>query len=122
MFMLPGPKLEREYDQRDAKSECVCSQPPCKHKRSDQRRGNKQRSIRERSSPPRTSHHRPWSMFNRNPAAVMSAPVTVTAQAEAVAFIDNFKLMMFVSFLAIPLVILVQRPRRTAGRAAPALH
>src|SRR6202790_3165288 len=36
----------------------------------------------------------------------------VTQQAEAVAFIDNFKLMMIVSFLAIPLVILVQRPRR----------
>jgi hypothetical protein len=35
---------------------------------------------------------------------------TVTAQAEAVAFIDNFKLMMFVSLLAIPLVILVQTP------------
>src|SRR6202049_545123 len=35
----------------------------------------------------------------------------VTAQADAVAFIDNFKLMMFLSFLAIPLVILVQRPR-----------
>jgi MFS transporter, DHA2 family, multidrug resistance protein len=37
---------------------------------------------------------------------------TVTAQAEAIAFIDNFKLMMFVSFLTIPLVLLVQRPRR----------
>jgi DHA2 family multidrug resistance protein len=37
---------------------------------------------------------------------------TVTAQAEAVAFIDNYKLMMLMSFLAIPLVILVQRPRR----------
>jgi DHA2 family multidrug resistance protein len=36
---------------------------------------------------------------------------TVTAQAEAVAFIDNFKLMMYVSLLAIPLVMLVQRPR-----------
>jgi MFS transporter, DHA2 family, multidrug resistance protein len=34
----------------------------------------------------------------------------VTAQAEAVAFIDNFRLMMFVSLLAIPLVMLVQRP------------
>jgi DHA2 family multidrug resistance protein len=45
----------------------------------------------------------------------------VTAQAEAVAFIDNFKLMMFVSFLAIPLVMLVQRPRRSAGDKAPAL-
>jgi DHA2 family multidrug resistance protein len=34
---------------------------------------------------------------------------TVNAQAEAVAFIDSFKLMTIVSFLAIPLVILVQR-------------
>jgi DHA2 family multidrug resistance protein len=46
---------------------------------------------------------------------------TVTAQAEAVAFIDNFKLMMYVSLLAIPLVILVQRPRRPLGKEAPAL-
>jgi hypothetical protein len=45
----------------------------------------------------------------------------VTAQAEAVAFIDNFKLMMYVSLLAIPLVILVQRPRRPPGNQAPAL-
>jgi DHA2 family multidrug resistance protein len=36
---------------------------------------------------------------------------TVTEQAQAVAFIDNFKLMMFVSFLTIPLVVLVRRPR-----------
>jgi MFS transporter, DHA2 family, multidrug resistance protein len=45
---------------------------------------------------------------------------TVTAQAEAVAFIDNFKLMMFVSFLAIPLVLLVQRPHRSAGKEGSA--
>jgi len=44
---------------------------------------------------------------------------TVTVQAQAIAFIDNFKLMMFVSFLAIPLVILVQRPRRPLGNAGP---
>jgi DHA2 family multidrug resistance protein len=44
----------------------------------------------------------------------------VTAQAEAVAFIDNFKLMMFVSFLAIPLVLLVQRPRLPFGNEGPA--
>jgi MFS transporter, DHA2 family, multidrug resistance protein len=43
----------------------------------------------------------------------------VTVQAEAVAFIDNFKLMMFVSFLAIPLVVLVQRPRQALGDKAP---
>jgi MFS transporter, DHA2 family, multidrug resistance protein len=43
----------------------------------------------------------------------------VTVQAQAIAFIDNFKLMMFVSFLAIPLVILVQGPRRPLGNAGP---
>jgi DHA2 family multidrug resistance protein len=36
---------------------------------------------------------------------------TVTEQAQAIAFIDNFKLMMFVSFLTIPLVVLVRTPR-----------
>jgi DHA2 family multidrug resistance protein len=35
----------------------------------------------------------------------------VTEQAQAVAFIDNFKLIMFLSFLTIPLVVLVRRPR-----------
>jgi DHA2 family multidrug resistance protein len=45
----------------------------------------------------------------------------VTAQAEA-AFIDNFELMMFVSFLAIPLVLLVQRPSRLPGDRAPVLE
>jgi DHA2 family multidrug resistance protein len=44
----------------------------------------------------------------------------VTAQAEAVAFIDNFKLMMFVSLLAIPLVLLVQRPHRSPGKEGTA--
>ena len=44
---------------------------------------------------------------------------TVNAQAEAVAFIDSFKLMMLVSFLAIPLVILVQRPSRQRGDQGP---
>ena len=44
----------------------------------------------------------------------------VTAQAETVAFIDNFKLMMFVSLLAIPLVMLVQRPRRPPGKEGQA--
>jgi DHA2 family multidrug resistance protein len=46
----------------------------------------------------------------------------VTVQAEAVAYIDNFKLMMFLSFLAIPLVLLVQRPRRSPGNQGPALE
>ncbi|SDR63478.1 MFS transporter, DHA2 family, multidrug resistance protein [Rhizobiales bacterium GAS113] len=45
----------------------------------------------------------------------------VTEQAAAVAYIDNFRLMMFVAFLAIPLVTLVQRPRQAHGGPAPAM-
>jgi DHA2 family multidrug resistance protein len=41
----------------------------------------------------------------------------VTAQAEAVAFIDNFKLMMLVSFLAIPLVLSGTTSAPTPGNA-----
>ena len=44
----------------------------------------------------------------------------VTMQAESVAFIDSFKLMMIVSLLAIPLVMLVQQPRRSPGNKRPA--
>jgi DHA2 family multidrug resistance protein len=44
----------------------------------------------------------------------------VTAQAETVAFIDNFKLMMFVSLLAIPLVMLIQRLHRPPGKQGQA--
>jgi DHA2 family multidrug resistance protein len=36
---------------------------------------------------------------------------TVSEQAQAIAFIDSFKLMMFVCFLVIPLVVLVRTPR-----------
>jgi DHA2 family multidrug resistance protein len=43
----------------------------------------------------------------------------VTMQAESVAFIDGFKLMMIVSLLAIPLVMLVQQPRRSAWKSTP---
>ena len=44
----------------------------------------------------------------------------VTMQAESVAFIDSFKMMMIVSLLAIPLVMLVQQPRRSPGNRRPA--
>jgi DHA2 family multidrug resistance protein len=43
------------------------------------------------------------------------AALATDRDGAAVAFIDNFKLMMFVSFLAIPLVCLVQRPGRLAN-------
>src|ERR1700681_1782344 len=63
------------------------------------------------------AHHLSLTTFGGRAALAQ----IVTAQAEAVAFIDNFKLMMFVSFLAIPLVILLQRPRRPSGNERPAL-
>jgi hypothetical protein len=47
-FMLPRPEFEREYDQRNAKNQCVCSQPPGEYNGSDQRRDNKQHAIGER--------------------------------------------------------------------------
>src|ERR1700731_2411774 len=31
LFMLPRPQLEREYDQRNAKGQCVGAQPPGEH-------------------------------------------------------------------------------------------
>jgi DHA2 family multidrug resistance protein len=46
----------------------------------------------------------------------------VSAQAEAIALVDNFKLVMFVSLLAIPLVILVQHPRRPVSDKALVLE
>src|SRR3982074_1020806 len=63
------------------------------------------------------AHHLSLATFGGRAALAQ----IVTAQAEAVAFIDNFKLMMFVSFLAIPLVVLVRSPRRPPGNEGPAL-
>jgi DHA2 family multidrug resistance protein len=62
------------------------------------------------------AHHLSLATFGGRAALAQ----IVTAQAEAVAFIDNFKLMMFVSFLAIPLVVLVRSPRRPLGNEGPA--
>src|SRR5258707_13327473 len=42
--MLPRPELEGEYDQGDAKGECVRSDPPGEHNSSDQRNDNKERA------------------------------------------------------------------------------
>jgi DHA2 family multidrug resistance protein len=62
------------------------------------------------------AHHLSLATFGGRAALTQ----IVTAQAESVAFIDNFKLMMFVSFLAIPLVVLVRSPRRPLGNEGPA--
>jgi len=46
----------------------------------------------------------------------------VTGQAEAIAYIDNFKLLMIVAFLSIPIVMLVQRGRQDPRAANAATH
>src|SRR4030088_3471755 len=53
-FMLPRPEFEREYDQRDAKNQRVCSQPPGEYNGSDHRRDNKQTAIGKRQEPAET--------------------------------------------------------------------
>jgi hypothetical protein len=58
------------------------------------------------------------------PVKVSTSQFAVTRHGNwraALAFIDNFKLML-VSFPAIPLVMLVQRPRQPVGSQAPALN
>jgi hypothetical protein len=43
-LMLSRPELEGEDDQRDAKNECVGSEPPGQHDRADQWRDDKERA------------------------------------------------------------------------------
>src|SRR5882757_2517080 len=47
-LMLPRPKFEREYHQRDTKHQGVGTQPPGEHNGSDQRRDNKEHAIGKR--------------------------------------------------------------------------
>ncbi len=46
----------------------------------------------------------------------------VTRQASMIAYIDDFKLMMIVTLLAVPLLLLLRRGNRPSGDSAPAMH
>lgn len=48
-------------------------------------------------------------------AAVASLNAEVTRQAMMIAYLDDFKLMMFVALLAVPMLLLLRNPRRSAG-------
>jgi MFS transporter, DHA2 family, multidrug resistance protein len=61
-----------------------------------------------------------WSLHSA--AGLASLDAEVTRQASMIAYIDDFKLMMIVTLLAVPLVMLLRKPRRApAAEAAAAL-
>jgi DHA2 family multidrug resistance protein len=51
------------------------------------------------------------------PSGIAALNAEVTRQAEMVAYIDDFKLMMTIAFLSAPLLLLLRKPR---GVAPPA--
>ena len=61
-----------------------------------------------------------WNPFTSAGQANLDAEITW--QATTMAYIDDFKLMMIVALLAIPMVLLLRKPgRRAQGPASPAI-
>src|SRR5437588_12260652 len=58
----------------------------------------------------------PYSLST--PSGIAALNAEVTRQAQMVAYIDDYKLMMFIMLLASPLLLLLRKPRPRA--AAPA--
>ena len=54
-----------------------------------------------------------WSLTEPHGAAALN--YEVTRQAAMIAYLDDFKFMMWVSLAAIPLLVFVRKPRRTAA-------
>ncbi len=59
-----------------------------------------------------------WSPFTLQGRALLDAQIT--GQATTIAYIDDFKLLMIVTFLAMPLVFLLGQPRRARAPLATA--
>ena len=64
-----------------------------------------------------------------SPAAAQGDPMAlaridglVNQQAMMISYIDDFKLMMIVTLCAIPLALLLKKPRMQAAAGAPAAH
>ncbi|MDH6229889.1 DHA2 family multidrug resistance protein [Mesorhizobium soli] len=59
-----------------------------------------------------------------DPAALAQIDGLVTQQAAMISYIDDFKLMMIVTLCALPLALMLRRPKMAAagGAAAPAAH
>jgi MFS transporter, DHA2 family, multidrug resistance protein len=60
----------------------------------------------------------PWSLGNASGIAALNAEVT--RQAQMVAYIDDYKLMMIIVLLASPLLLLLRKPRPRGPAPAPA--
>nr|WP_295466750.1 DHA2 family efflux MFS transporter permease subunit [Mesorhizobium sp.] len=57
-----------------------------------------------------------------NPAALSQIDQLVNSQALMISYVNDFKAMMLVTLLAIPLALLLRRPRAAAPGAAAAVH
>lgn len=60
-----------------------------------------------------------WSLDTVAGLATLNAEIT--RQATLVAFLDDFRLMMMVALVALPLVLLMRQPRRQPAAAVPAV-
>jgi DHA2 family multidrug resistance protein len=63
----------------------------------------------------------PWVQQLWNPhttAGLAALNQAVTQQASMIAYIDDFKLMMIITLLSIPLILLLKRGNRGAGAGA----
>lgn len=54
-----------------------------------------------------------WNPLSTHGAAALNGEIT--RQAAIIAYVDDFKLMMIISIVALPLVFLIRKPRVTAG-------
>jgi DHA2 family multidrug resistance protein len=62
-----------------------------------------------------------WSLDSQT--GLMALDAEVTRQAASIAYIDDFVLMMWVTLCAVPLLVLLRKPKKaSAGTPAPAMH
>ena len=64
--------------------------------------------------------YRPEMWDPTQPAGLAALDAAVTRQAATIAYLNDFRLMMFVTLLAIPLILLLRKPRRATPLAAVA--
>ena len=61
-----------------------------------------------------------WNPFTVAGRAMLDGEIT--RQATTIAYIDDFKLMMFIALLSIPLVLLLRKPARAPAPGAVAIE
>jgi DHA2 family multidrug resistance protein len=57
-----------------------------------------------------------------DPTALSQLDALISQQAAMIAYIDDFKLMMIVTLLAMPLALLLKKPKQAVAAGAPAAH